>query len=410
MRLYLFLLEALAKISLICFDRNGFSTRKRYLMDKIMQNSADRKTGAVFCLIQTGNPKAAQEEQIRCNKGEKEMDLSYEETMRRIAKWGGCKEKHFTWDVSVFKGESQIIVVPKITTVGYYSTYMAWHLVLSEPVSSKAIGEAVTEALEHIRISPVDARTEQERKEDFFWFKATKCRSYRSFNRKYLLCGVYMQEEGNYIVSPCESIGSNQGYGNISSDFRTALPKTASAEEIGRAVIAGLEIAEEHERTKKHDPYPPVKIELLNGDKVKIYPPRSSHFTDCDDGGAAEVHKLYEYSASEGARSAVRLFMGIAAELGCDMTENNIRTAWEMFYGKAENFEVTDTSCGIFTLRADMRNKKIRKASYLLRVAESELLECTVEIDFPSKRKKTEEKLLKIFEEFASKCQYYPKG
>lgn len=336
------------------------------------------------------------------------MDLSYEETMRRGYSYERCNMKHYPWDVSVYKGENQIIVVPEIITMGGYSTYMAWHLLLSEPVSDKAIGEAVIKAFEHIRISPVDARTAKEREEDYFWFKSTKCRSYGAFNRKYLLCVVHMYEQGNFIIAPCESIGSNQGYGGISSDIRSALPNTASAENIGRTVIAYLEVAEEHERAKKHDPYPPVKIELLSGGSVKIYPPRNIHFTDCGDGRAAEIYKLYEYSASEGADPAARLFLGIAAELDCDMTEGNIRNVWEKLYGKGENFEVTDTSCGIFTLRADMRNPKVRKVSYLLRIDENELLECTLEVDHPNKRKKTEEKLLKMFEKFASECRIVP--
>lgn len=88
------------------------------------------------------------------------MDLSYEETMRRSFSYERCNMKHYPWDVSVFKGENQIIVLPEIITMGGYSTYMAWHLLLSESVSAKAIGEAVIEAFEHIRISPVDARQE----------------------------------------------------------------------------------------------------------------------------------------------------------------------------------------------------------------------------------------------------------
>lgn len=85
--------------------------------------------------------------------------------------------------VEVFKGEHQLIVVPYITTIGYYYTSMAWYRTLDDSVSPDAIGKAVLDAFEHIRISPVDARTRAERNEDRFYLKETKCKSYKAFNK-----------------------------------------------------------------------------------------------------------------------------------------------------------------------------------------------------------------------------------
>ena len=339
---------------------------------------------------------------------EVKMDLSYEETMIRIKQlekmYSICKKKKYPLNVAVFRGENQILVVPKITTIGSFSTYMAWHIVIKDIGSADIIGKAVMDAFEHIRVSPVDARTEKECKDDFFYLKSTKCRSYRAFNKKYLLCGVHKYEQGNYIVSATERIGNNEGYGGLETND-IFLPDTATAEDIGKAVIDTLEISEKYDTSKKSD-VSTVDIELLNGDKIKTFPPQSRCFTDCDDGGAAEIHKLYEYSQKDSTASFARFFIGIAAELNCNTNEDNIRIVWERLYGNAEGFEVKSANCGIFTIRADMRNKNIRKISYLRCIDENELLECSMEIDSPNKRKKTEEKLLNMFEEFASKCKF----
>lgn len=61
---------------------------------------------------------------------------------------------------------------------------------------------------------------------------------------------------------------------------------------------------------------------------------------------------------------------------------------------------------GIFKLRAEMRNKSIHRISYLLQIDESELLDCTMELRKPNSRKKLDEKLSSLFEEFARQCKF----
>ena len=88
------------------------------------------------------------------------------------------------------------------------------------------------------------------------------------------------------------------------------------------------------------------------------------------------------------------------------MNEDNIRSAWERQNGKAEFFEVKSVEHGIFKLRAEMKNKSIHRISYLLRIDESELLDCTMELYKPNSRKKLDEKLSSLFEEFARQCKF----
>lgn len=343
----------------------------------------------------------------------KEMKFSYEEIMRRIAKYEKkelshkyCKENTFPWSVGVFKGEHRLFVVPYITTIGYYGTFMAWYRKLNDTESPEVIGEAILDAFEHIRISPVDARTRAERDEDLFYLKETKCKSYRAFNKKYMHCGINMNEQGIYSVSALISSDDNQGYGRIDGNETVKFPNNASSTDLGNAVINAFRISEKYARSQKPDPYPPVDVELLSDQKVEIHPPRDRHFTDMGDGGIAEIYRAYEYYPKEGAESSAEFYLGIAAELDCDMSDENIRKAWEKQYDKAEFFEVKSVEYGIFKLRAEMRNKSVHRISYLLHIDESELLDCTMELHKPNSRKKLDEKLSSLFEEFARGCKF----
>ena len=53
-----------------------------------------------------------------------------------------------------------------------------------------------------------------------------------------------------------------------------------------------------------------------------------------------------------------------------------------------------------------MRNKSVHRISYLLKIDKSELLNCTMELHKPNSRKKLDEKLTEMFEEFARKCSF----
>lgn len=112
------------------------------------------------------------------------------------------------------------------------------------------------------------------------------------------------------------------------------------------------------------------------------------------------------YSRVDSEKASAAYYIGIAAELDCDMGEDNILKAWEKLYGKAEFFEVKSTEHGIFKLRAEMRNKKVHRISYLLQIDENELLDCTMDLHKPNTRKKLDEKLAVMFEEFAQQCKF----
>ena len=116
---------------------------------------------------------------------------------------------------------------------------------------------------------------------------------------------------------------------------------------------------------------------------------------------------MYGYYPREDSEEASAVFyIGVAAELNGETDEENIRSAWEKQNGKADFFEIKSAEHGIFKLRAEMRNKKIHRISYLLEIADCDLLDCTMELRKPNSRKKLDEKLTGLFEEFALRCKF----
>ncbi len=178
-------------------------------------------------------------------------------------------------------------------------------------------------------------------------------------------------------------------------------------QKLGELIVEALDRSKMISDKAAGNTYPSKPIELVSGDVLNVSAPRDKHFIDNDDYGVGELYQAYMYFPREDSEEASAVFyVGIAAELDCDMSEDNIRNAWEKQNGKAELFEVKPTEYGIFKLRAEMRNKSIHQISYLLQIDESELLDCTMELRKPNSRKKLDEKLTGLFEEFARQCKF----
>ncbi|MCH5348142.1 MAG: hypothetical protein J1E40_02360 [Oscillospiraceae bacterium] len=343
------------------------------------------------------------------------MNISYEEAMRRIDEFEKedhvafkkcCRETSFPYDMDLYRGENQILVEPIIKSMFWRRRGLGLYRILPESETALNIGKTVLEVFDYLLKSPVDTRTMEECKEDSYMLTSTSCKNFKTFAKRYSLCGVILYEDGSYIVSPTERLKNYNGYGGASEEECFKLPKEATAEEIGNAVIAAFERSDEYERAKKPDPYPPKEIELLCGKKLTVYPPRDRHFTDMEDGSAAEIYQLYEYAPSEDAEATAAFYLGIAAELDCDISEGNIRNVWEKQFGDFETFEIKESQNDLFSLRVEMKNKNVHRISYLTKIDESELLECTMELKSPKRRKKLDERLTAMFEEFAAKCKF----
>ena len=306
--------------------------------------------------------------------------------------------------VSLYKGEGRILVVPVVNHIGGYSIKTSWFINVKNVMSSIDIGNSLLEAATFVRNSPISTLTPKEREAGEAWKKNSKYKNWLSFWKHNNCAHFFINADGSYeIYSTQRSEEKKGGYGGIIKSIE--LPSLATAQEIGQAVIDVFEAAEEYYGTKPASvSYPPKQLELMDGSILTVDAPQDKHFEDCEDAGAAEIYQCYSYKSNESADSSADFFLGIAPELDCSLEEESIRFAWEEIYGKAENFEVKECECGIFKLCVEMRNKEKHKISYLLQMEEALLLECGMDVHLPNRRKKLDEKLVRLFEEFVMSC------
>ncbi len=305
----------------------------------------------------------------------------------------------------IYKGEGRILIVPLIEHIGGYSVKSRWFINTENLEDYSQIGENIFKVVDFIKNSPRSSLTPKELNLEEAWKKNSKYKSWNSFWKNNNSAHFMLFEDGHYeIYSRKRSEKRKGGYDDCIKKIN--LPSTATAEEIGQAVIDVFKAAEEYYNDKPaYDPYHTKSLELLDGSMLTVKHPSDKHFSDYEDCGAAEIYQCYSYLPKEDAESSADFFVGIAAELGCDISPENVRSSWEDVYGKADIFEIQEVDYGIFNLRVEMRNKNTHKISYLLQMGEDLLLECGMGVHQPNRRKKLDEKLVELFGEFALSCK-----
>ncbi|MDE7252730.1 MAG: hypothetical protein K2O32_07300 [Acetatifactor sp.] len=267
-----------------------------------------------------------------------------------------------------------------------------------------AVGSAVLDAVRFTKESPPSEMTSEEG--DAAWQKNTKYKSWVSFWKHNHFGRVEIAEDGQYKIYTLQRSEKRRG---LYTEFikLVYLPADADVEEIGRTVIDVLEASEEYYKDRKEsEAWRRKVVELLDETSLTVIYPKDRHFEDCEDCNAAEIYQCYEYHTQEGSESSADFFVGMATELDCSLEQENVASTWQRIYGKADYFEMKEANHGIFKLRAEMRNKDCHKISYFLQTAEDLLLECGMQVHQPNRRKKLDEKLAALFEEFALGCSF----
>lgn len=301
--------------------------------------------------------------------------------------------------IGIYKGEGRILIVPCVRHIGGF--YVNSHNTLSIDYFSdnQLIGQSIIDVIKYIKNSPEDVSTPYDREKNPVWKENTKYKSKTSFYKNNHRVNIQIFEDGTYDVYSLYRY--DDGYGDVAK--KITLPSNATKEEIGSAIIDVFDYVEKYGNvsTKEFK----KNIQLLNNSIVTFNIPSDTHFVDSEDFGAMEIYQGYSYIVNETSDSSAEIFLGMAAELDCNLQSDNIKDIWQGFDGKAEYFEVNDVNFGIFKLKVEFKNKNIHRISYFLRIDENELLECGLQVHQPNRRKKLDEKLVKIFEDFALSCK-----
>ncbi len=315
--------------------------------------------------------------------------------------------QRYPLNIHIYKGENRILFIPSISHAGGFSELSHHTFVINDTdINNKSIGYTICEAIKFIKDSPLSESTPLERESKRVWKENSKYKSEVSFWRNNLSGLLRVFEDGHYwVISMKRSDKYNLIDDKIISE--KTLLKEATAEELGQAVIDVFSALEEYYKehpSKKIERYPKENIKLLCGSTLTFQTPKNSHFVDSNDCGAAEIYKCYSYIPNENSESVAEFFLSMAAELDCDLSTENIKSCFEEYNGKADYFEISNDKLGIFTLKAEMKNKSVHKISYYLQIDEYEILECSMEVHQPNRRKKVDEKLTALFQNFAISC------
>ncbi len=215
---------------------------------------------------------------------------------------------------------------------------------------------------------------------------------------------------GEYFFDRSDSLGEPK---ILTFDTPLELTDYSDPEALGKMIIEALDRSRKIGEKVSGNYHPPKIIELLSGTEIIVEVPRDKHFTDEEDYGVCEVYQMYGYYPRvDSEKASAAFYIGMAAELNGEITEENILKAWEKQYGKAESFNFEKVEHGMFGYRAEMRNKKIHRIAYLtyLEMTEDSIspdtLDCVMELHKPNSRKKLDEKLTGLFEEFARQCKF----
>ena len=225
---------------------------------------------------------------------------------------------------------------------------------------------------------------------------------YNVNNKCYTIDFTWYNNRKKYI----EFSSSTGEEGILSFETPLEFDATILPEKLGKMVLEAFERHQQLTDAAAGNKFPKKQLTLLDETMLEVQMPRDKHFSDSEDMGVGELYQVYEYFPKEDSEDAqAQFFLGIGAELDCDLSEEHILVAWEKYHGKAEFFEVQEVKHGIYSLRAELRNKNVHKVSYFMPQNETLLLECSMELFQPGKRKKLDEKLAALFEEFAEKCR-----
>ena len=227
---------------------------------------------------------------------------------------------------------------------------------------------------------------------------------YHVLENRYELGLSWLKHKGKELFF--ETASSTGKPGLLTFPTPLEFDSTIAPETLGRMVLEAFDRCQQLTDAAAGNKFEVKELTLFDDSVLEIQMPRDKHFFDSGDMGTAEIYQMYEYFPKEDAEDAqAQFFLGIGEELNCDISQDNITAVWESNYGKAEFQEIKAVKQSIYCLRAELRNKTIHKVSYFVKQNEELLLECSMEVFQPGKRKKLEEKLLELFEEFAGRCR-----
>ena len=125
--------------------------------------------------------------------------------------------------MKIFKGENRFCIIPIIKHIAGYSIDSEWYKMFDYMISKKEIGESIFVALDVIDSSSIADGGDQEPA----WKKSSKYKSWKSFSNHNIMIMFDQLEDKSYDIWPYSG----------EELWHVLLPETATAEEIGEAIL-----------------------------------------------------------------------------------------------------------------------------------------------------------------------------
>jgi len=212
----------------------------------------------------------------------------------------------------------------------------------------------------------------------------------------------WLTKEGSRYY--CDSSDSTGKEGLVVFPNKLEFDDNISTEKLGQMVLEAFERGRKITDKLAGNNYPAKDIELLDKTSIEVTFPGDEHFVDYDDAGSGEVYQLYSYIAKDGEDSSADFFLDTAPELYHGLSCEGIHRSWTEAFGDGE-ITVTEKCYGIFKYCAEFRSKKYYRIAYFAACNDDLLLECSMDIKDPDKKKKLINTLVPLFEQFALGCK-----
>ena len=214
------------------------------------------------------------------------------------------------------------------------------------------------------------------------------------------LCWKYKEGRRCYL----DSSDSSGKTGILTFAEKLEFDNNISTEKLGQMVLEAFERGRKITDKLAGNNYPSKDIELLDETSIEVTFPGDEHFVDYDDAGSGEVYQLYSYIAKDGEDSSADFSLDTAPELYHGLSCEGIHRSWTEAFGDGE-ITVTEKCYGIFKYCAEFRSKKYYRIAYFAACNDDLLLECSMDVKDPDKKKKLINTLVPLFEQFALGCK-----
>ena len=131
--------------------------------------------------------------------------------------------QQYPYSIKIFKGEDRFCVIPIISHQAGFLIDSEWFKIFDYKTESEKIGKSIFEALYVINNSQIATQKNKEPA----WKKASKYKSWNSFSNHNIMIMFDQLEDKSYDIWPYSG----------EELWHVLLPETATAEEIGKAIL-----------------------------------------------------------------------------------------------------------------------------------------------------------------------------